>query len=168
MTIASRAPDTPLVPTERTHHGDTVVDHYEWLRAKDDPAVIGYLERENAYTAEATAHLEPLRELIFSEIKDRTLQDDTSVPYRDGRWWYYSRTVDGAQYPVHCRCPAEPDDGSVAAWAPPEVAPGIDIAGEQVILDCNARADCGLIPVARSYAAIALRGSLPASQASPS
>jgi len=140
MTIASRAPSTRLVPTERTHHGDTVVDPYEWLRAKDDPAVIAHLESENAHTAAETAHLEPLRELIFEEVKTRTKQDDTSVPYRQGRWWYYARAAEGAQYPVHCRCPAGPDDGTVATWTPPEVAPGIDIADEQVILDCNARA----------------------------
>src|SRR6478736_2781221 len=140
MTIASRAPSTRLVPTERTHHGDTVVDPYEWLRAKDDPAVIAHLESENAHTAAETAHLEPLRELIFEEVKTRTKQDDTSVPYRQGQWWYYARAVEGAQYPVHCRCPAGPDDGTVATWTPPEVAPGIDIADEQVILDCNARA----------------------------
>ncbi|MGH3448381.1 MAG: hypothetical protein ACRDP4_12250, partial [Nocardioidaceae bacterium] len=43
-------PTAKQVPHERTHHGDTLVDSYEWLRAKDDPETVAYLEAENAYT----------------------------------------------------------------------------------------------------------------------
>ncbi len=84
-------------PYARTHHGDTVDDPYEWLRAKDDAEVIAHLEAENAYTGERTAHLAPLRDTIFGEIKGRTLETDLSVPARRGDWWYYGRTVAGAQ-----------------------------------------------------------------------
>ena len=63
------------------------------------------------------------------------------MPSRQGQWWYYARAVEGAQYPVHCRCPAVPDDGTVLAWTPPEVVSGVDLPGEQVILDCNVRAE---------------------------
>jgi hypothetical protein len=93
------------VSSERTHHGDTVIDDYEWLRDKEDPEVVAYLEAENAYAAQQTEHLEPLRQRIFDEIKSRTLETDLSVPSRKGDWWYYGRTIEGKQYGVHCRCP---------------------------------------------------------------
>ncbi|MFC9789308.1 S9 family peptidase [Rhodococcus sp. NPDC127528] len=127
------APVAKKVPHERTHHGDTFVDNYEWLRVKDDPEVVAYLEAENAYTEARTAHLAPLRESIFQEIKSRTQETDLSVPSRMGQWWYYSRSYEGKQYGVQCRCPiAGPDD-----WTPPELSADTEIAGEQVLLDAN-------------------------------
>ncbi|MFI2533504.1 oligopeptidase B, partial [Rhodococcus erythropolis] len=84
-------PVAKKVPVERTHHGHTFVDDYEWLRDKDNAEVVAYLEAENAYTDEQTAALEPLREKIFQEIKSRTQETDMSVPTRMGKWWYYSR-----------------------------------------------------------------------------
>lgn len=131
------APVAAVHPATRTHHGDAFVDDYEWLRAKDDPAVIAHLEAENAYTDERTAHLAPLRQRIFDEIKARTLETDLSVPTRQGEWWYYGRTVEGKQYGIHCRAPlTSPDD-----WTPPELQPGVDVAGEVVLLDGNIEAD---------------------------
>ncbi|WP_454141725.1 S9 family peptidase [Microbacterium lacticum] len=129
----SAAPRAVVHPTTRTHHGDEVVDDYEWLRAKEDPAVIAHLEAENAYTEARTAHLAPLRQRIFEEIRSRTLETDLSVPTRQGEWWYYGRTVEGQQYGIHCRAPlASPED-----WTPPALTPGVDVPGEQVLLDGN-------------------------------
>ncbi|EGD24071.1 oligopeptidase B [Prescottella equi] len=140
MTMPSTPTTPPVakrVPFERTHHGDTFVDHYEWLRAKEDPEVIAYLEAENAYTAQQLEHLEPLREKVFQEIKSRTQETDMSVPTRLGDWWYYARTIEGKQYGVNCRCPiAGPDD-----WTPPELSTDTAIEGEQVLLDGNAEAE---------------------------
>jgi len=123
-------------PVVRQHHGDTFVDDYEWLRDKDDPAVIAYLEAENTYTDSATAHLEPLRQQIFDEIKARTLETDMSVPVRHGQWWYYARTVEGQQYSIRCRCPIESSDD----WTPPSLDADTPIDGEQVLLDSNVEA----------------------------
>ncbi|MBU8816014.1 S9 family peptidase [Mycolicibacterium goodii] len=121
----------------REHHGDVFIDPYEWLRDKDDPEVIGYLEAENAYTADATAHLEPLRQKIFDEIKARTKETDLSVPMRRDLWWYYARSFEGKQYAVHCRCPVtDPDD-----WTPPTFDEGTEVPGEQILLDENVEAD---------------------------
>ncbi len=121
----------------RGHHGDVFIDPYEWLRDKDNPEVIAHLEAENAYTDAATAHLEPLRQKIFDEIKARTKETDLSVPMRRNGWWYYARSFEGKQYAVHCRCPiGDPDD-----WTPPELDEGAEIAGEQVLLDENVEAD---------------------------
>ncbi|WP_409435315.1 S9 family peptidase [Mycobacterium sp. SMC-14] len=130
-------PSAKRVASTRTHHGDVFVDSYEWLRDKSDPAVIAHLEAENAYTDAATAHLEPLRQTIFDEIKARTKETDLSVPARRGDWWYYARTFEGKQYGVHCRCPvSSPDD-----WDPPQLDEATEIPGEQVLLDQNAEAE---------------------------
>lgn len=112
------------------HHGDTVVDDYAWLTVKDDPETVAYLEAENAYTREATAHLKTLQETIFQEIKGRTLETDLSVPVRKNGWWYYSRTEEGKQYGIQCRVAA---DGET----PPELKAGEPLTGEQILLDGN-------------------------------
>jgi len=115
-------------PTERTHHGDVFVDDYEWLRDKSDDEVLGYLRAENTYTEARTAHLESLREAIFQEISDRTLQTDLSVPARRGGYWYYTRTVEGKQYAISCRVKVDGDE--------PPATDG-EIPGEEVLLDGN-------------------------------
>ncbi len=135
MTEASQrltAPVAAKVRHERTHHGDTFVDEYEWLRDKDDPDTIAYLEAENAYTRQQTAHLDDLKDAIFAEIKGRTQETDLSVPARIGDWWYYSRTVEGQQYGLHCRTRATGDD-----WTPPVLEAGTPVPGEEVLLDGN-------------------------------
>lgn len=130
-------PVAKKVPAERTHHGHTFVDDYEWLRDKDNAEVVAYLEAENAYTDEQTAALEPLREKIFQEIKSRTQETDMSVPTRMGKWWYYSRSVEGKSYTVQCRCPIAGEDD----WTPPNLTPGVELAGEQILMDGNVEAE---------------------------
>ncbi len=135
MTVSP--PIAKKVPHERTHHGDTFVDNYEWLRDKNDPEVIAYLEAENAYTEQQTAGLEELRGKIFDEIKSRTQETDLSVPTRMGEWWYYSRTIEGKSYGLQCRCPVESADN----WTPPTLSSAEAVPGEQILLDANAEAD---------------------------
>ncbi|WLP89377.1 S9 family peptidase [Gordonia sp. NB41Y] len=130
------APVAKKVPLPRTHHGDTVIDEYEWLRDKDDPEVIAYLEAQNAYTEEHTAQLAGLRADIFGEIKSRTKETDMSVPSRRGGFWYYGRTTEGKQYAAHCRCPI----GDADDWTPPEVSETTPLSGERVLLDANLEA----------------------------
>ena len=133
----AESPRTARRPSERTFHGDTFTDDYEWLRRKDDPEVVAHLEAQNAWTLARQEHLAPLRQTLFDEIKGRTLETDLSVPSRDGAWWYYARTVEGQQYPIHARYPAAgPDD-----WTPRVLEPGTPVPGEQVLLDQNAEAD---------------------------
>ncbi len=138
---STQPPAARTVDTERTHHGDTVVDQYEWLRASDDPAVIAHLEAENSYAAEQTAHLEGLRTTVFDEIVARTQLSDLSVPARRDGWWYYTRTVEGAQYAVHCRCPVDSSLDPSQEWTPPTIEPGTPVDGEQVLLDGNLEAE---------------------------
>ena len=79
-TTSAAPPIAIRKPITRTHHGEVFVDPYEWLRDKDNPEVISYLEAENAYTEAQTAHLSELSEAVFSEIKARTKETDLSVP----------------------------------------------------------------------------------------
>jgi oligopeptidase B len=99
----SNPPVAKRIPSERTHHGDTVVDEYAWLADKAEPETIAYLKAENAHTEAATAHLERLREELFGEIRRRTQETDLSVPTHKGGYWYYTRTVEGQQYAIYCR-----------------------------------------------------------------
>ena len=132
--MSSTPPLARKIPTERVHHGDVFVDDYEWMREKESPELVAHLEAENAYADAQTDHLAPLREQLFDEIKNRTQETDLSVPVREGAWWYYTRTVEGQQYGIHCRAPiADADD-----WTPPSVD---TIVGEQVLLDDNAEAE---------------------------
>ncbi|MEU4549609.1 S9 family peptidase [Nonomuraea dietziae] len=118
------------VPSERTHHGDTVIDEYAWLTNKEDPDTIAYLQQENDFLKQETGHLEELQEQVFQEIKGRTQETDLSVPSRKGAWWYFSRTQEGKQYGISCRVPAEGD-------TPPVVTTDGTLPGEQVLLDGN-------------------------------
>jgi len=131
-TATPQPPAARSEPTERTHHGDTFVDDYAWLTAKDNPETIAFLEQENAYTEAITASQAPLREAIFAEIKARTKETDLSVPVRDGGWWYYGRTVEGQQYGIRCRRAVQPDD-----FGPPMNSGGGPLEDEQILLDGN-------------------------------
>ena len=92
-------------------HGDVRVDDWFWLRDKDDPAVIAHLEAENAYTAAVTAGTDAFREALYAEMVARIQETDLSVPARKGPWLYYSRSVEGSSYGIHCRRPADgPED----------------------------------------------------------
>ncbi|MCU1637135.1 MAG: ptrB [Cryobacterium sp.] len=128
---------------QRLHHNDVYVDHYDWLREKDNPEVVAHLEAENAWTEERTEHLALLQEQIFDEIKSRTQETDLSVPVRRGNWWYYTRTVEGKQYGIHCRAPVTGADD----WEPPalhdrtEGRPLAGLPNEQVLLDDNVEAE---------------------------
>jgi oligopeptidase B len=133
-TAAPQPVVTKHVEHVREHHGDRVVDPFEWLRDKNDPEVIAHLEAENSYAEAMTSHLEPLRGRIFEEIKARTLESDLSVPAAYKGWWYYSRTFEGKQYAAQCRVRV------VAGRGRPQLEPGVTPEGEQVLLDGNVEA----------------------------
>nr|WP_225219452.1 S9 family peptidase [Arthrobacter gallicola] len=137
----TQPPVAKKVPTERTHHGQTFIDDYEWLREKENPEVIAHLEAENAYTEAVTANQEELRQRIFEEIKARTVETDLSVPARKRGWWYYTRTEEGQQYGIHCRTAAQDTGDLHADWTPPVVEPGVPVPGEQILIDGNAEAE---------------------------
>ncbi len=84
-------------------HGDRLVDDYAWMRERDNPEVRAYLEAENAHTDAVLRPLEGFREALYKEMLARIKETDLSVPYKNGDYFYYSRTVEGLQYPIYCR-----------------------------------------------------------------
>jgi oligopeptidase B len=96
-------------PVELTIHDHTRVDNYYWLRERDNPEVIRYLESENDYTSAVLKHTEELQEELFKEIIGRIKQTDESVPYLDNGYYYYTRYEEGGEFPVYCRKPGNPD-----------------------------------------------------------
>jgi len=90
-------------PVEHVLHGDRRVDHYAWLRHKENPEVIAYLKAENAYTDAILKPTEAFQEILYQEMLGRILQTDLSVPYRLRGYLYFTRTEEGKQYAFHCR-----------------------------------------------------------------
>jgi oligopeptidase B len=112
-------PLAPRLPHVVSAPGGDRTDDWYWLREREDPEVIAYLEAENAHTEEVLAPTKGLQQQLFEEFRGRILETDLSVPARKGEWWYYTRTVEGLQYPIVCRKP-----GSLEA-------------DEQIVLDQN-------------------------------
>ena len=104
-----------------TVHSDTRIDNYFWLRDRQDPDTIAYLEAENAYTKAKLQHTEALQATLYAEMLGRIQQTDLSVPVKRDEYFYYTRTEEGKQYAIHCR----------KRGAGPE----------EVLLDCNVLAE---------------------------
>src|SRR6266566_2554489 len=103
-TTAALAPPMAAVREHRfDEHGTVRIDQYYWLRDRDNPEVIKYLQDENAYTKAVMAHTEALQDRLFEELKGRVRQNDQSVPYRQGGYFYYTRVVEGQDYPIYAR-----------------------------------------------------------------
>jgi oligopeptidase B len=96
-------PVAPVIPRTDTLHGVVRTDPYFYMRDRTNPAVMSYLSAENAYTDSLTAHTKALEDSIFREIVGRIRESDLSVPYRQGGYWYYTRTVQGKSYPIYAR-----------------------------------------------------------------
>ncbi len=115
MTESSPLPEPPVAaarPHATTHHGITVEDPYHWLKDDsypqvDDPEVLDYLEAENAYFKAAMAPHTELVETLFQEFKARQQPDESSVPVREGAWYYQWRFEEGGQYRIWSRWPAD-------------------------------------------------------------
>jgi oligopeptidase B len=90
-------------PTPTTLHGQTLEDNYRWMRDKSSPEVLAHLEAENAYTLSVMSGTEELQKKLYTEMLSRIKETDVSAPYRNRGWYYYVRTVEGKQYPIHCR-----------------------------------------------------------------
>ena len=101
--VNAEPPAAAIQPVELEKHGDIRIDDYYWLRERENPEVIEYLEAENAYTKAVLAHTEELQEALFEEIKGRIKEDDSSVPYFDNGYYYYTRFEEGGAYPIYCR-----------------------------------------------------------------
>ena len=103
MPLKPTPPLAPQRPLRSEIHGDVRIDPYFWLRDREDPAVLAYLEAENAYTAAVMEPTTGLQETLFQEMRGRLQETDLSVPEQIDDYFYYVRTEQGQQYPLYCR-----------------------------------------------------------------
>ncbi|WP_198029934.1 S9 family peptidase [Christiangramia salexigens] len=98
-----KAPIAKKKSQKLVKHGDERIDNYFWMNDRENEDVIAYLESENEYNAQMTAHTKPLQEKLFEEMKSRIKEDDESVPYKLNGYWYITRFEKGYDYPVYSR-----------------------------------------------------------------
>ena len=106
LTAADTLPTPPVakkVPHVTEINGHKFVDNYFWLRDKPNPEVRAYLEAENAYTDAVMKPTEPFQKKLYDEMLGRIKETDIEVPYKEGDYFYYSRTEAGKQYQIRCR-----------------------------------------------------------------
>jgi oligopeptidase B len=106
VAIDARLEPAPIAerrPVEHRLHGDLRVDDYAWLREKENPEVIRHLEAENAYTQIVLQPSEAFQEKLYQEMLSRIQQTDLSVPYQLRGYLYFTKTIEGKQYPIHYR-----------------------------------------------------------------
>ena len=115
-------------PTPTSLHGHVLEDDYRWMREKSSPEVLAHLKAENAYTLAVMKPTEALQVELYAEMLSHIKETDVSVPYRNRGWFYYVRTVEGSQYPIHCRRLAT---GRTFDESPPE----------EIVLDVNQLAE---------------------------
>lgn len=96
-------------PHTITQHGEIRVDNYYWLRNREDPEVLKYLHAQMDYLEQTMEHTKPLQERLFSEMKARIKETDSTVPEKQGEYLYYDRTEADKQYPIFCRRKDSPD-----------------------------------------------------------
>jgi len=96
-------PVAKKVPKVTEINGRNLVDEYFWLRDKQNPEVKSYLEAENAYTDAVMKPTGPLQKKLYDEMLGRIKETDVDVPYKEGNYFYYSRTEAGKQYQIRCR-----------------------------------------------------------------
>src|ERR1700736_6405714 len=95
--VAKKAPKATEI------NGRELVDNYFWLRDKQNPEVAAYLQAENAYTDAAMKPTEGLQKKLYDEMLSRIKETDVEVPYKEGNYFYYTRTEAGKQYSIYCR-----------------------------------------------------------------
>ena len=96
-------PKAEKINTSLSAHNDKRIDEYYWLKERDNPKVIDYLNAENSYRDKYMKDYQSLEKKLFEEIKSRIKEDDSSVPYFENGYFYYTRYETGKQYPIYCR-----------------------------------------------------------------
>ena len=96
-------PVADKIPYQLKKHNDIRVDDYYWMKERENPEVIDYLERENDYYNRITESSNSFKEALFEELKGRIKEDDESVPYFLNGYWYITRYEKGKQYPIYTR-----------------------------------------------------------------
>lgn len=119
MTENIQPPIAKIIPTQLEKFDDIRTDNYYWLKDRENPEVIDYLNKENDYYQKMTAHTQQFQNELFEEMKARIKEDDESVPYLYNGYYYITRFETGKDYPIYSR-----KKESLSAK-------------EEIILDCN-------------------------------
>ncbi len=119
MSDKLQPPVAKIIPKTLEKHGDKRIDNYYWLNERENPEVIDYLNKENEYYKKSTAHTKPLQDDLFTEMKSRIKEDDSSVPYFYNGYYYITRYETGKDYPIYSR-----KKGTLEAQ-------------EEILFDCN-------------------------------
>jgi len=115
-------PKAKIIPHTLETHGNVRTDNYYWLNQRENPDVIEYLNQENDYYQQSTAHTSAFQKSLFEEMKSRIKEDDESVPYFYNGYFYITRFEKGKDYPIHSR-----KKGNLEAK-------------EEILFDCNVMA----------------------------
>ena len=121
--ISVLPPKAKKVPKELVKHNDVRIDNYYWLNERDDEEVLSYLKAEDAYCEAMMSPSKGFQTSLFKEMKARIKEDDSSVPYKDNGYWYFTRYEKGKEYPIYSR------------------RKGFVDASEEIIFDCNKLAE---------------------------
>ncbi|WP_396162284.1 S9 family peptidase [Flavobacterium sp.] len=119
MSDKLQPPVAKIIPKTLEKHGDKRIDNYYWLNERENPEVIDYLNKENEYYQKSTAQTKPLQDDLFTEMKSRIKEDDSSVPYFYNGYYYITRYETGKDYPIYSR-----KKGTLEAQ-------------EEILFDCN-------------------------------
>ena len=114
-----KPPQAKIIPTTFEKFDDIRIDNYFWLNDRENPEVIDYLNKENEYYQEMTAHTNNFQKELFEEMKSRIKEDDQSVPYLYNGYYYITRFETGSDYPIYSR-----KKGSLSA-------------NEEIMFNCN-------------------------------
>ncbi|MBI3258401.1 MAG: S9 family peptidase [Ignavibacteriae bacterium] len=101
--LSTTPPIAVKIPQVTTIHDISLIDNYSWLRGKEKPEVIEYLNAENAFTETVMHDTKPLQEVLYNELRGRIKEADQTAPDRLDDYFYYSRTEEGKQYTIYCR-----------------------------------------------------------------
>ncbi|MBY0316246.1 MAG: S9 family peptidase [Bdellovibrionales bacterium] len=101
-------PEAPVPKAKKIHHtfkehGDLREDPYFWMKNRESKEVLKYIEEENNYSRSILEKSKYIQSEVAQEIRNRTVENDTSVPYKEGQYYYYTRLEKGKQYPIYCR-----------------------------------------------------------------
>jgi len=96
-------PKAKIKPKQLKIHNDIRIDDYYWLNDKENPEVIEYLNKENAYCDKMMVHTVEFQTDLFKEMKSRIKEDDESVPYKYNGYWYIVKFEKGKDYPIYIR-----------------------------------------------------------------
>ena len=96
-------PNLKKVPKSLIKFNDERIDNYYWLRERENPCVIEYLNSENDYYKKMTLHTKDFQDKLFHEIKNKIKQEDQSVPYFLNGYWYVTKYEENLDYPIYFR-----------------------------------------------------------------